>query len=318
MRRRPPSTVGTRAALSRLPVSLALATEVLWRSGRDFLKDELDQWAGAVAFQAFLSLFPMLLATVALASQLVDPTWVASLLEGPMTEVLPGSAKFVRQTVQDTFKARGSIGLISLVVLLWTGSRVFSALTVALNVAYDVDETFGFARRTALHLLMTVTVGAFFVAAMTAMFMLGRLDAFASSDSAARVALFKLLSFVAALLMMIAALFLVYRFVPRGKQSSRAALVGAVVASGLFLIARPIWSHYVNVFADYDLVYGSIGVVILLLLWTWAAALIVLFGGEVASHYEMIVLQGRSGDDVQALHERRSAGLNRAAGRPAR
>jgi uncharacterized BrkB/YihY/UPF0761 family membrane protein len=55
--------------------------------------------------------------------------------------------------VRDVIGARGSIGALSLATLLWSGSRVFGVIILALNIAYDTDETYGFWKRTLLEVL---------------------------------------------------------------------------------------------------------------------------------------------------------------------
>lgn len=298
----------------RLSGRAQTAWDVVRLAFKDLVNDNLDQLAAAVAFHGFLSIFPLLLLTIAVASSFVDASWAVAQLHGPMARVLPMSAEFVEQTVEGTYAARGSVGFFSLFALLWTGSRVFSALTVALNVAYDIDEPYGLFKRTGIQLLMTLTVGAFFVVAVASNFLLHRVASLLPLGEQGVRLTGSVISFFAPLVLLFSAFFLVYRFVPRGKQDWRAALVGAGVATLLFRIARPIFVHYVETFAGYELVYGSIVVVILLMLWAWLLALIVLLGAEVASHFQMLVLEGHDAEDVEARHRKRGESLGRARG----
>lgn len=292
--------------ISHLPPRPRRLVQLVLRAGGDFFEDELFVWAAAVAFYGVLSIFPLLLAAIALAMQLTDPEWAIGLLHQMLVEVLPLSAEFVEETVQGAYDARGSVGLISIAALLWTGSRVFNALARALNTAYDVPEKWGYLRRLAIQLLMTVTVGLVLVLAMVsqwaATFFSSLIDLLPANRQLA-VSAFKE---VITLGLMLLASFLVYRFVPRVKQHWHSALAGAVVATVGFRILRPIFVYYVEQFGKYELIYGSVATVILVLLWSWLMSIVLLFGGEIAAHWQMMFIEGRSAEEIGREKKARS------------
>jgi hypothetical protein len=102
------------------------------------------------------------------------------------------------------------------------------------------------------------------------------------------------------------AFLLTYKFVPRREVDWRAALPGAVLATVLLLAARPLFTGYVEGFADYNLIYGSLGVLVVLIIWTWIMAMILLFGGEVVAHIQMMLIEGLSAEEVERRHKLRS------------
>lgn len=298
--------LGTVMVKSKASSKWRTGWEVLSRATSDMFVDRFPQWAAAVAFQALLSLFPFLIAGASIAGAFVEPEWAVSEAHRLLADVLPEAAEFVEDTVREAIDMRAGAGALSMVFLLWTGSQVFNSLTVALNVAYDVEERYGFFKLMAIQLLMTVTVGLFFVGAILANLLLDVLWNLLGVAPEERGLLFAVLDtlFPAALLWL--AFFLVYRFVPRVRQDWRSAAGGALVATVLFLVARPLFVTYVQEFATYNLIYGSVGIVVLLLLWVWIAALITLFGGELASHIQMRVFDGLGDEEIRRRHERRS------------
>jgi membrane protein len=293
---------------------LRLGWRVLRGSVRDVFTDNIPYWASAVAFNALLSLFPLALLGLSMAAWVVDQGWAVNQLHHLLAGVLPLSAGLVEDVVREAIEARERVSIISLLVLLWSGSRVFGALTLALNVAYDVDEPFGWGKSLGMQLLMTLTLGVLLLFAVGANITLDWLRRMLpDQDMGSDLGLW-LLRFVVPIALLAGSFFLVYRFVPRGRRDTRSALVGALAATAIFILAKPLFVFFIQSFVDYNLVYGSLAVVILLLVWSYVVAFIILFGGELASHTRMLVLEGRSEEEVLRAHEARA--LNRPATAP--
>lgn len=272
--------------------------QILFQSAKDLFIDDGPQWAAAVAYYSLLSLFPLLLAGVSLVAFVADPDWVIILAEQRLGSYLPSGGQEVATIVHGAVDARGRAGLLSFIALLWSGSRVFGALTRALNVAFDVDEPYGFFRRLLLNLGMLLTLGSLFALALVSNLALGLLGDTARFFPIAARDVGQLAQAAVPVLLLLLAFLLLYRFVPRGRPAWRAAGVGAIVATLLFLAARPLFLGYIGRFGRYDLIYGSFATVIVLTLWAWIVALITLFGGEVAGHVQGMVLDGQSAAEV--------------------
>jgi membrane protein len=100
--------------------------------------------------------------------------------------------------------------------------------------------------------------------------------------------------------------FIVYSRVPRIRLQAKATLAGATTSTCLLLIIRPLFMNYVRNFTNFSDVYGSLTLIVIILFWAWVIAVIVLYGGEVTSHYQAMVLEGKSADEVQSAHKERS------------
>ncbi|MDQ3815632.1 MAG: YihY/virulence factor BrkB family protein [Armatimonadota bacterium] len=288
---------------------------VLMQTGKDIFTDNITHWAAAVAYYSLLSVFPLLLAAISVAASFVDPQWATQKAMAALGQFLPRGEEFVRAIVQEAIAERGAASLVSTLLLLWTGSRGFSVLIRALNIAYDVDETYSYGHRLLVEVGMTLTLGVFFVLAVLSDFVLNFLWDLLQLLPAWQGVAFRAMKWLAPALLLFSAFFLTYRFVPRGRRHSKSALCGAVAATLLFLLARPIFFTYVELFARYNLIYGSIAAVITLLVWAWVVALIILGGGELASHIQMMLFEGRSAEDVDRRHAARARGRRRDEGR---
>src|SRR5829696_4404486 len=112
------------------------------------------------------------------------------------------------------------------------------------------------------------------------------------------------------LLLLVIAFFALYTVVPHGNRNARAALTGAIAATVLVLIARAFFVGVLDRFwASFELIYGPLTLAALLLTWGWFLGLIILFGGSLASHAKVIVIEGRSPSEAERRHVARKAGV---------
>lgn len=276
------------------------------QSGKDMFTDNALQWAAAVAYYTLLSVFPLLLAAISIAGFFVNADWAVARTTQLLGEFVPQGERWIEDTVRGLLAARGPATLLSLGALLWTGSRVFGSLTRALNIAFDVDETYSFGKRLLVELGFLLTLGLLFLLALSSGFLLNLARQALGILPAGREPLMRVLSATVPALLLLLTFFLVYRFVPRTRPDWKAALGGSAVATLLFLVARPLFGYYVQEFAGYNLIYGSLSIVIILLIWTWLSAVIVLFGGEIASHMQMMWIEGKDHREVERRHAARS------------
>jgi membrane protein len=289
------------AFVDRLPTPLRYLAWAL----KDFGKDNGPQWAAALTYYALLSIFPLMLAALSIASHFVDVGWVADQATVLLRQFVPTGENELRGIIYGVYQARGGATAISIALLLWTGSQVFGVATQALNIAFNADETFGFVQRILVQFTMAVTIGALILVALlsrTVIDFVWRAWGFNETLPAVGAALQWLVPGA----LLVIALHLAYRWVPRCEVHGRPAWIGALVATVVFLAARPIFGFYVSRFANYNLVYGSLAILIVLVFWSWVTAQIFLYGGQLASLIEAMEHQGKDRDEVVEQHEKRA------------
>jgi membrane protein len=279
--------------------------KALVQSAKDFVHDNGPQWAAAIAYYSLLSLFPLLLAAVAIAAYFVDPQWAIQQGSRLMGNFLPGSVNFIRGIIEDLIKSRGQVGIVSILLLIWSGSRVFGVITKALNIAYDASEPYGFLKRTVIELGMTVTIGILFLLALGSRMALSFLEGLFRIPILQQDVLYQFLGYAIPAALLLISLFLIYRYVPRRRVTRGAALAGSILFTVLFLVAQPLFIGYINTFANYNMVYGPLAIVITLVFWTWITANLLLLGGELASHLQDLVIEQKAEQEVEAHHKQR-------------
>jgi membrane protein len=281
------------------------AGKALIQSAKDFANDNGPQWAAAIAYYSLLSIFPLLLAATSIAAYFVDQQWAIQQGSQLMRNLLPGSTQFVRRVIENVVATRGQVGFFSILLLVWSGSRVFGVITKALNIAYDVNESYGFLKRTLLELLMTLTIGILFVLALGSRIVMGFLESSIRIPVLQQALLYRLLGDAVPAGLLLASLYLMYRYVPRRRIARQAAFAGSVLFTVLFLLAQPIFTGYINTFANYSLVYGPLAIVVTLVLWAWITSNLLIFGGELASHIQDMLIDQKSEQEVDAHHKKR-------------
>lgn len=271
---------------------LSRLTQLVKGTVREFGEDDCTHLAAGVAYYTLFSLFPLLLGLTAVLSLILDPEQVRSQLVALATNYLPGSGELVAETVTGVIKSRGSMGLVAVLGLFWSASAIFSAVRLAINRAWGVRQRRPFIRQKAIEFAMLVGAGFLFILSIgtTATYRtLSRLEIPIGGlgivgDNLAWQAVGLLLPLVFSFAIFAS----VYRFLPNAPVAWRDVWLGALVASVAFELAKNGFAWYIQSFATYNLVYGSLAGVIVFLFWAYISAAILLFGAKLASRYARI------------------------------
>jgi membrane protein len=246
---------------------------------REITDDKILDYAGSVAFSAVLALFPFLLFAVALASLVIDPGSLDALV-AQIRRVMPAQAA---DLLTDRLRALTSgphPGLLtaSAVGAIWAASGAVASLTSAFDSAYDVKETRPFWKTRGIALLVTLAAAVLFVVASSIALVTPALTG-ALGEPLGTLAMW--LRWPIAALIMVAILASLYYLLPDVEQDFKLFTPGSVTAVVGWLVASLGFSLYVGHFGKYELVYGALGSVIVLLVWMWISALSVLVGAEI-------------------------------------
>jgi membrane protein len=264
-------------AAAQRPLAVALgAIRGLYRDGG-------PHWAAAIAYYGLLSIFPLLLSASSIAAFFVDRQAAVRLVGSVLGQYLPHGQSAVTSIVDEAIAARGAVTAISLLFLLLSGLRVFGMVAQALDMAFGGGRPPRFWRGLVVNLLMLLTAGLLFAAAFAADALIGLLRARLSALGAGVDWIIAPGYQAAASVLVGVALLLTYKFLPRRDVNWRSAFVGALAATLLMVAARPIFLTYLVSFAQLSLIYGSLASIIVVLIWAWVVAMLVLFGGELAA-----------------------------------
>lgn len=264
--------------------------DVLWRVWGEMSDDNLSLISAGVAFYAFLAVFPAVGALVMIYGLAADPQVVVKQL-GLFSGVIPASAYSLLldqlKELASQEDATLSLGvLFSLALTLWSATKGFKALMVAMNVVYEEDEKRGFIHLNLLAVALTLGGIIFVIVALTALGLIPVAVEFLGLGEPISTILL-LARWPLLLIGLMAALAILYRYGP-SRRSARIKWIspGAVVAAVLWLIASIGFSIYAANFGNYNETFGSLGAVVVLLFWFYISAYVVCIGGELNSELE--------------------------------
>ena len=264
--------------------------------------------AASCGFYALLALFPSISVAISLYGLVADPLTIEHQLEG-LRGVLPGSTyDLIAARVHDLASAgptKLSGGLaLSLIVALWGAMNGTKAIIRALNVAYEEREKRSLLRFNLVALLFTL--GGIFgvVLALTVIVVVPAALAFTWLGPLASAAV-RACSFALLLGFVVLALALLYRFAPsRAEAKWRWITPGSLLAAGLWLAASLAFSFYVSNFGSYDAAYGTLGGVVVALLWFYLSAYAVILGAELNAELELQTRRDSTTSPVRPMGER--------------
>ena len=254
----------------------------VFRVGDNMSKHDAVDLAASIAYYGFLSLFPLLLGLLALLGLFLPSAVVREDIFNFTATYFPGSGQLIERNIDMIIASRGAIGVISIVGLFWTGSAIYGAFGRVINRAWDIHTQKSFFPRKFREFLMALSTGLLFIISMAA-------TAFPSLIPVivppAVETLVMFASQLVGFILLLAVIALLYRFMPDAKTSWRWVWPGAILASALMEIARTLFAIYLNTYATYDIVYGSLEAVIVFLVWIYVSAFIFVIGAEVSSEY---------------------------------
>ena len=263
------------------------------RTVEEMSADDATHMAAGVAYYIMFSIFPLLLGLTAIFSLFLESTSIRETVEteltGFVTDFLPGSGDVVKENIQAARDFRGALGLFAIVGLIWSGSAVFGAVTRAVNRAWDVHQDRPFFISKPRQLAMALGVGILFTLSMssaTVARFAGQLDDFDVPGLTFLVEVFGLVLLQGtSFILMLIIFLLIYKFMPNTKTYWRYIWPGALLAAVLFELAKNLFIFYLERFASFDNIYGSLAPVIILLTWAYLSSLIVILGAELSSEY---------------------------------
>lgn len=285
-------------------------TYVTWvgANGRKWLRNTLEAVkqtfagetgiiASSIGYYTLMSLFPLILLTVAISSSWVDVNVAELELMKPLEFLAPGVTDLLGQNIESVVRARAPITGVAVVLLLWSASNIFSALTRSQDMVWKVELPWSRSawRHRGLAMLLVL-----FTAVFVLMASLYGGPVVAVLNSLYPEALRPYRPYTTQLWTMLLGIILfavLYRFLPHRKLSWRDVLPGALVAGFIWEIVKQVFLSIIDVYLSRtNLVYGSLTTIIAFLTWTYVTSFIFLFG----AYLNVAYVNGRHAPKVEA------------------
>lgn len=261
---------------------------------RESLRDDVMGLSGELAYRWLLAVFPLAIVIAAisgLAAQSLnveDPT--DQLLDAAGSSLPPEAAATIRPQLERILDGQdGALLSLGLLLSLWAAAAGMKAIIKALNRAYDVSETRPFWRQNLIALGLTLLLGAAvvvsFIGLVTGQVAASDIASTLGLEGAATV-IFEVAPYPLAIGALGFASWFLYWRAPARRPTWKGAIPGAVFFVPGWIVATILFSFYVANFGSYADTYGALGGVIILLLWFYLTALLLVLGGELNAAIE--------------------------------
>lgn len=249
------------------------------------LADDILALSSQLAYSLLFAFFPFLIFLMTIVGYSDIKT---SDIMNNLRNVIPREAyTLVDKTISEVVSSKkGGLLSISIILTLWSASAGFNAVIKGLNKSYNEKESRSIIKVQLISLAFTFGM---VIIIMFSVFLL----IFGETNSNFLIKWFGLskefkiiwnfMKYILSIVIMISIFSAVYKFAPCKKHSLREVMPGALFASLGWIISSLVFSFYINNFANYSKFYGSIGAVIILMLWLLIIAIVIILGGEINS-----------------------------------
>jgi membrane protein len=267
---------------------------VLKRTAKEFQDDNLSDWAAALTYYGLLALFPSLIVLVALLGLVGKYPQTTDALLNIVRDLGPASAvDTFKEPIEGVVRSKGGASAllgVGLATALWSASAYVGAFMRASNAIYEVEEGRPFWKLRPLQIVITLVMVILVALCAVALVISGPIakavgDAIGLGDTA--VTVWNIAKWPVMLVVIMTLVAFLYYVAPNVKQPKfRWISPGGIFAVVLWILASAGFALYVANFGSYNETYGSLGGLIVLLVWMWISNLAFLFGAELNAEVE--------------------------------
>jgi membrane protein len=291
--------------------------QTLKRTVSEFKEDNLSDSAAALTYYGVLSIFPALIALFSLVGLIMSPKKLISAGTDLVNSIGPASAvNTLKGPISSLAASKETAGVLLAVGVagaLWTASGYVGAFMRASNVIYEVEEGRPFVKLRPLQMLVTLLLVLLQAIVLIALVVTGPLATKVGAVIGARgaaVTAWNVAKWPVLLLVVVLMFCVLYYASPNARLSGWKSVVpGALLALAIWLVASVGFAAYVANFGSYNQTYGSLGGVIVFLVWLWITNMAVLLGAEFNAERERSrqITAGTPGAERELQLDERSA-----------
>lgn len=282
--------------------------DILLRVKDELGKDNVGLIAAGIAFYSLLALFPAIAAAISLWALAFDPLQIEQQMESASGFLPQDAARIIhdqgRKVAGDAGAGLSLAAIGGLLLAIYSSAKGVKALIMGLNVVYDENEKRGFIKLNIVALGLTLIMILAMILSLAIVIVIPVLLELVGLSSAADM-LISLARWPILFALAMFGLAILYRYAPSRKEPRwRWVSPGALTATALWVLASLLFSVYVRNFGNYNETYGSLGAVVILLMWLWLSAYIVLLGAEINAETEHQTKKDSTEGEVKPMGQR--------------
>lgn len=261
---------------------------ILQTAIRSFSEKQAAQASAGLAYYTFFSIFPLMLVFIAGGSLFIDSDQVFTTVTQFVQQALPISRQVINENLEEILRERGTAGIVSLLILLWSASGMFTNLAYNINLAWPAAARRNFLQRRLVGLWMIAGLIGLIALSLILSWVTARLP-FLNIDNASpsSLLLLRLASAIGSWMMIFLVFMMLYRWIPTRRVGWGSTFWAALIASLAWKAATAGFGWYLRSgFGQYQLVYGSLGAIVAFLFLIYLISLITLFGAHLSAAIE--------------------------------
>jgi membrane protein len=275
---------------NRLRFQVRAAWDILWEARGAFIKDGCMNLSAALAFYTILSLIPFLFLIVSAAGYFLGSSDEAhQMVVAFMDRFFPQASALILKEVQAISQRAGVLGWVGILSMIWTASVIFSSLEFAMGVVFRVEQRRKFWKSKLLALSMIPASSVIFFLSLSVTAFTGVQGSYSLQIlgwDIGRSAFFGfLVGYLFPYLVLALTFTAVYRIIPNTSITFRHAMAGGASCAFLFELAKHFFTWYIGRSSQYNVIYGSLEAIVILVIWVFYSSIILLFCAEVVSAY---------------------------------
>jgi membrane protein len=264
--------------------------DIFSEARRAFSQDGCMNLSAALAFYSILSLIPFLFLLISAAGYILGSSDDAHRMALSFFDrFFPQASSLIFREVGAISQRAGVLGWVGFLSMIWTASVIFSSLEFAMGVVFRVEQRRNFLQSKLLALAMIPASAIIFFLSFLVTVFSGIMDTYEIEILGVAVGKSALIGFlvgyVLPYLVLAVAFTAIYKITPNTSISPRHALAGGASCAFLFELAKHFFTWYIGRSAQYNVIYGSLEAIVILVVWAFYSSSILLFCAEVVSAY---------------------------------
>ncbi len=260
----------------------------VWRSLVKYSETDGEQRAASFAYYALFALLPLTVLLITIGTRFLgDQTKATQAVFQLMSDYMPGlsTGESVQSTVENFMRSRLGSGLVSFAIVLWCSLRFFQALVTGVNKAWGTKE-YDWWRLPLMNLLMVTILSSALLIGIVTPTVINGIDkyyidhqSFFGFDQGLGARMLNLVRWLLPPLLLFYALALFYKFAPRRKTTFREVWLEAISVTLVLGGLQKLFLIYAGKVAQFNIVYGTFGSVVALLMWIYFTGATIILGG---------------------------------------
>lgn len=258
----------------------------LWRAINDFLKKNGPQLSAAISYYALFSMFPLIVAIISGLSFLLGSDAIEE-LANRVTHQFPVSKETTGEIITSTINSRSIAGIASILGLLWAGTAVFGSIRKGINATWGISKSRPFIKERLIDITFMFSAAILMLISIFStavlVYLMEIIEFITSETQVDARLLWDRLASAAPPTLSFIVFFAIYWFLPNTKVKITEPLPGAIIATIGFEIFKNVFVWYIGNSYMYSTVYGSVGSIVVLMVWVYVSSIILLFGSTITS-----------------------------------